>query len=155
MRRREEDTPVGLKNIGNTCYFNSILQVYFNLPDFVSNIMKFEDTNEELAPLNKDDVQEKNMLNRLNNSRKLITNLKTLFARLTIGNKKYADPTDVLRSTTNEQGSTLEIGDQQDIGEFNGQFLLRVQEGLNYKKLYEEYVKQRKEEEAKAVQDVA
>jgi len=35
QRLREEGTPVGLKNVGNTCYLNSILQVYFNLPEFV------------------------------------------------------------------------------------------------------------------------
>ena len=48
QRRREEMVPVGLKNIGNTCYFNSILQVYFNMPEFVNAIFKFEDDD---APL--------------------------------------------------------------------------------------------------------
>jgi uncharacterized UBP type Zn finger protein len=40
-----------LKNIGNTCYFNSILQVYYNLPEFVNAILEFKDDGEPLAPL--------------------------------------------------------------------------------------------------------
>lgn len=41
QRKREEGIPCGLKNIGNTCYFNSILQVYYNIPDFVQAILQF------------------------------------------------------------------------------------------------------------------
>lgn len=41
QRKREEGIPCGLKNIGNTCYFNSILQVYYNIPDFVKAILQF------------------------------------------------------------------------------------------------------------------
>eukprot|EP00177_Eucheuma_denticulatum_P007433 GFKZ01013528.1.p1 GENE.GFKZ01013528.1~~GFKZ01013528.1.p1 ORF type:complete len:929 (-),score=187.03 GFKZ01013528.1:3639-6425(-) len=37
--RKDLDQPVGLKNIGNTCYLNSLLQVYYHLPDFRRAIM--------------------------------------------------------------------------------------------------------------------
>ena len=76
------------------------------------------------------------MVRRLDQSRILIQNLKKLFAQMTIGDTKYADPTQVLRAIANDRGMATEIGDQQDIGEFNETFLSRVQEGLNYKKLF-------------------
>lgn len=43
QRKREEGAPCGLKNIGNTCYFNSLLQVYYNLPRFVQEVLEFVD----------------------------------------------------------------------------------------------------------------
>lgn len=38
---RTGDEPVGLRNIGNTCYLNSLLQVYYHLPEFRRAIMSF------------------------------------------------------------------------------------------------------------------
>ena len=32
-RSRIEEVPVGLKNVGNTCYFNSFMQAFFFLPN--------------------------------------------------------------------------------------------------------------------------
>lgn len=51
QRKRDTNAPCGLKNIGNTCYFNSILQVYYNLPEFVNAILEFKDDGEPLPPL--------------------------------------------------------------------------------------------------------
>ena len=45
QRIREKDQPTGLRNIGNTCYFNSLLQVYYTLPSFVTKILTFEVVN--------------------------------------------------------------------------------------------------------------
>ena len=39
---REKNQPTGLRNIGNTCYFNSLMQVYYNMPTFVQSILKFQ-----------------------------------------------------------------------------------------------------------------
>lgn len=51
-RKREDGTPCGLKNIGNTCYFNSILQVYYNIPAFVESVFNFKDDGVALAAFN-------------------------------------------------------------------------------------------------------
>lgn len=39
-----------MKNIGNTCYLNSALQSYYNLPNFVSAIMGFQDDGNPIIP---------------------------------------------------------------------------------------------------------
>lgn len=38
-RKRKDGVPVGLKNVGNTCYFNSLLQSYFTIPAFARTIL--------------------------------------------------------------------------------------------------------------------
>jgi ubiquitin C-terminal hydrolase len=35
---REENLPIGLKNLGATCYANALLQVWFNNPSFVAGV---------------------------------------------------------------------------------------------------------------------
>jgi len=38
-RQRNEELPVGLKNIGNTCYFNSFIQAFFFLPNLTQKLL--------------------------------------------------------------------------------------------------------------------
>jgi len=57
---------------------------------------------------------------------------------MTKADKKYGDPTNVLLSVVDNYGRPVEIGDERDIGEFNDILLSRVQEGLNYRKIYDE-----------------
>jgi ubiquitin carboxyl-terminal hydrolase 25/28 len=66
------------------------------------------------------------------------------------GDKKYVNPAKVLKSITNDSGEPIELGDQKDIGEFNDSFLSRVQEGLNFKKLYDQMLKIKKKQEARS-----
>lgn len=55
--------------------------------------------------------------------------------------KKYADPTAVANSLTDDNGKPFQLGEERDIGEFNDCLLSRVQEGLNYQKIYQQFVR--------------
>jgi ubiquitin C-terminal hydrolase len=39
-QRVESELPVGLKNVGNTCYFNSLLQAIFMLPNISQKVIQ-------------------------------------------------------------------------------------------------------------------
>lgn len=55
--RNIQDWPVGLQNIGNTCYLNSLLQFYFSIRPFREMVLDFErfqmDLNDEQGLANK------------------------------------------------------------------------------------------------------
>jgi len=47
-----------------------------------------------------------------------------------LANRKYVDPTAVLRSLTDDFGNPISIGEQRDIGEFLLNFIERIEEGV-------------------------
>jgi hypothetical protein len=47
-----------------------------------------------------------------------------------LANRKYADPTNVLKSLVDDYGNNILVGEQKDIGEFNLNLLERIEEGL-------------------------
>jgi ubiquitin carboxyl-terminal hydrolase 25/28 len=49
-------------------------------------------------------------------------------------NKRYTEPSEVLRALVDDFGQPLPLGEQKDIGEFNLNFLERVEEGLGERK---------------------
>ena len=97
-RIRKPDQAVGLRNIGNTCYFNSLLQIYYSLPSFVEKILKFE-VKEGLK--GKDDTATK----RIESGMKLIRELKKMFGLMAIGNKAYVEPGPVLAAIVDDSAN--------------------------------------------------
>jgi uncharacterized UBP type Zn finger protein len=123
-RRRIGSTPVGLKNIGNTCYLSAFIQSLYHLPEVMKKMMALEDSA---------DLQRQSSLNtmkRIECSYKLMVELKRLFAFMTKGEKKYADPTACIRNIVDDFGNQMKIGDQQDITEVSEGFMSRIHEGF-------------------------
>ncbi|CAD8082254.1 unnamed protein product [Paramecium primaurelia] len=113
QRKRVDGIPCGLKNVGNTCYFNGLLQTYFFDSQFVKTIINFQIGQ-----------------GKQSKSIQLVQNLQNLFINMIGSDKKYVDPSDVVKSICDEFGNVLPIGDQKDVGEFNHYFLSRIGEAL-------------------------
>ncbi|CAD8205429.1 unnamed protein product [Paramecium octaurelia] len=117
QRKRVDGIPCGLKNVGNTCYFNGLLQTYFFDCQFVKTIITFQ-------------IPQQIEQNKYGKSIQLVQNLQNLFISMIGSDKKYVDPSEVVKSICDEFGNVLPIGDQKDVGEFNLYFLSRVGEAL-------------------------
>lgn len=122
LKFREEGIPAGLKNVGNTCYLNSLLQTYFMLPFLRNQILSYEPT---------DDAKE--------DDKSFMLELKRLFAHLQHTNQKWLDPSKLFRNMVDETGNIIIIGSQEDVGEFNDIFLHRIKNGLIHSKNKMEY----------------
>lgn len=126
QRLRGTGTRIGLKNLGNTCYFNSLMQIYFNNPRFVEEILAFEE-NPESAAKNKE---------RTKTSVQMVKELQKLFLLLVGSDLTYLDPSGVIANLVNDLGAPLDLSSQSDIGEFNVLFFARVKEALITQKKY-------------------
>ena len=142
-RKREAGIPVGLKNVGNTCYFNSLIQTYFNIPAFVELIMKFR-TQDEPAVVPKPEKDKAEI------KPELVNKLKNLFTTLIKSNKKYQDASEVLRALRDEFGNPIPIGDQKDISEFHLQFINCLLDEMKPKaEIIKEIIQEEAKEESK------
>jgi ubiquitin carboxyl-terminal hydrolase 25/28 len=56
--------------------------------------------------------------------------LAFLLSRMVLLDKKYTEPSSVLRALVDDFGEPLKVGEQKDIGEFNLNFLQRIEEGF-------------------------
>jgi ubiquitin carboxyl-terminal hydrolase 25/28 len=122
-RVRAEGVPVGLKNVGNTCYFNSLLQAYFMIPKFVQEVLAFK----EVALKGTEDVQQGRLQSA---SLQLVKQLQRLFGYMIRSHRRYIDPSNVLSALVDDLGNQLMIGDQKDVGEFNMILVARIEDGM-------------------------
>lgn len=102
--RLDPEQAVGLRNVGNTCYFNSLLQIYYSLPSFVEKIFCFQEDTQRTQ--DQSEVP-KITVKRQKSGLKLIRELKVMFALQAIGNKKYVEPMNVLQSIVDDDGTQI------------------------------------------------
>ena len=114
-RKRQQGVPVGLKNIGNSCWFNVIIQPLFHIPVFRDMILNFSqhmDMDEQMEETQK-------------TSQQLVPALRKLFSLMIGSNRKYIDPTFAVHIF---QGQEMRKNSQQDVCEFTHKLLERLEE---------------------------
>jgi len=67
---------------------------------------------------------------KLRASIQLVIEFQKIIAFLINSNRKYVDPKNLLSAIVNDNGVPLEIGDQKDVGEFNINFLARIEDAM-------------------------
>ncbi|CAD8163607.1 unnamed protein product [Paramecium octaurelia] len=114
-KTRIPSIPVGLVNIGNLCYFNSLLQLMLNNPIFVKTIFDYK-------------VQYSN--DKFDN---FLSTLQKLFANLLISNSIYYDASEVIQFMWWDSKDIKLVGHQQDFRELCELFLSKVDQSLQEK----------------------
>ena len=124
QRLRTDGVPVGILNVGNTCYFNSLMQTYFHLPTVVEKVLNFK-------------IPAKDQKEQGYAQMKFIEHVQKMFVRMIKSNQKFVDPSDVLGNMTDSFGETIKFadGNQKDIHEFHCQFIESMNEALNIEKI--------------------
>jgi len=124
-REREADWPVGLKNVGQTCWFSAVIQSLFHLPAFRVLVLNFDPPQHQPKS-----EKERKIL-------EFMSELRKLFALLLGSQRKYVDPSravGILRGTLGgEVTNQTTMGydnNQQDVSEFTHKLLDWLEEAF-------------------------
>ncbi|KAJ6240753.1 ubiquitin carboxyl-terminal hydrolase [Anaeramoeba flamelloides] len=125
LNKRLMGTPVGLKNLGNTCFANSLLQTYFNIPLFRQAILSFP-----LEKYRKAKMKYRGDLTKENeNDITFVIKLQAFFSQLLLTRKKYLSPTVIWKAL---ETKTFKFGKQEDPTEFNDLLINKIETGFEY-----------------------
>ncbi|NXJ69642.1 UBP28 hydrolase, partial [Rostratula benghalensis] len=110
--RRVGDWPVGMKNIGNTCWFSAVIQSLFQLPEFRRLVLGYS-LPQNLLETCRSRSGKRNMA--------FMQELQCLFALMLGTRRKFVDPSAALELLRDAFRSTEE--QQQDVSEFTHKLL--------------------------------
>lgn len=125
---RVANTPVGLKNVGNTCYLNSLIQTYFMMPIIRKAIVSYKPAQ---APPAKSADNKAPAENFDHHSHDFMIELQKLFCAMILSRQRFVDPSSLLKKIVDEGGKVVNIGAQEDVSEFNDIFMMRLTKGLD------------------------
>jgi ubiquitin C-terminal hydrolase len=138
--RKNENQFIGMANLGNTCYFNSMMQILYFSDCFSDKICQYKFDKELLKDLlkgnqnlNEDQLQKLKMKELfLKNGVELIKEIQLMFGKMLQGRINYANPQGVLdhlmEKMTNRK---VEVGLQKDLVEFLGLFFECLEAGFS------------------------
>jgi ubiquitin carboxyl-terminal hydrolase 25/28 len=69
---------------------------------------------------------------------------------MVLTNKKYIEPSKVLKALVDDFGNPIEFGEQKDVAEFNLNLLQRIQEGLGERPKKKENLNEEEKNELKS-----
>ncbi|XP_038178244.1 ubiquitin carboxyl-terminal hydrolase 28 isoform X7 [Arvicola amphibius] len=110
--RRVDGWPVGLKNVGNTCWFSAVIQSLFQLPEFRRLVLSYSLPQNVLENC-RSHTEKRNIM--------FMQELQYLFALLLGSSRKFVDPSAALDLLKGAFRSSEE--QQQDVSEFTHKLL--------------------------------
>ncbi|XP_036099303.1 ubiquitin carboxyl-terminal hydrolase 25 [Molossus molossus] len=123
-RKRQDRAPVGLKNVGNTCWFSAVIQSLFNLLEFRRLVLNYKPpSNAQDLPRNQKVEEHRNL--------PFMRELRYLFALLVGTKRKYVDPSravEILKDAFKSNDSQ-----QQDVSEFTHKLLDWLEDAFQMK----------------------
>ncbi|XP_056415384.1 ubiquitin carboxyl-terminal hydrolase 25 isoform X5 [Hyla sarda] len=121
-RKRQDNCPVGLKNVGNTCWFSAVIQSLFNLLEFRRLVLNYS------PPASAQDVPRNQKEHR---NLPFMRELRYLFSLLVSSKRKYVDPSravEILKDAFKSNDSQ-----QQDVSEFTHKLLDWLEDAFQIK----------------------
>jgi ubiquitin C-terminal hydrolase len=101
---------VGLKNLGATCYMNSLHQQLFHVPEFRGSILQ--------VPVPEEDIQTS-----------LVFQMQTMFAHLQESHKQFYDPWEFCKTYTDYEGQPVNVRQQMDVDEYFNMLFDKLETG--------------------------
>ncbi|XP_039532322.1 ubiquitin carboxyl-terminal hydrolase 25 isoform X6 [Pimephales promelas] len=121
-RKRQDNCPVGLKNVGNTCWFSAVIQSLFNLLEFQRLVLHYSPP-ARMQDLPRNQKEHRNL--------PFMQELRHLFSLLVGSKRKYVDPSravEILKDAFKSSESQ-----QQDVSEFTHKLLDWLEDAFQIK----------------------
>ena len=113
----------GLKNLGCTCYMNSLLQQFFMIPTLRENILKCPNIAQGES----------------NKEESVLYNMKKVFGFLKASDRKFHNPRDFFSLFKNWENQPINVMEQMDVDEFGNMLIDKLENELKstkYEKIF-------------------